>query len=215
MGNLLLIKEDEPFPADILLLSSSAENAMAFIQTSTLDGEKNLKPKSSLTETNEIFKNHEKLPSLEVLEKYEFGAKEPDQNLYTFEGHFKNENNKTFMLGPKQFLLRGGYLKNTKWIIGVIVYTGNDTKLMRNAEPSKIKTSAVERKTNNFIIGILVFQFILTLSLTFNHLFFYRNNSHLHFYLPLNNDKAQSAFLIYFTYFLLMNTMLPISLIGI
>jgi phospholipid-transporting ATPase len=30
--------------------------------------------------------------------------------------------------------MRGAFLKNTNWIIGVVVYTGYDTKVMRNEE---------------------------------------------------------------------------------
>jgi magnesium-transporting ATPase (P-type) len=45
-------------------------------------------------------------------------------------------------------LLRGAYLRNTEWILGVVVYTGLDTKIMKNAEPSKIKTSDLEKKLN-------------------------------------------------------------------
>jgi len=43
------------------------------------------------------------------------------------------------ILNGKNLLLRGAFLRNTKWIIGVVVYTGEDTKIMRNAEPSRIK----------------------------------------------------------------------------
>ncbi len=43
MGDILLINEGETFPADLILLSSGNEDGTAFIQTSSLDGEKNLK----------------------------------------------------------------------------------------------------------------------------------------------------------------------------
>lgn len=41
----MLIQKDEEFPADIIILSSSNADNSAFINTSSLDGEKNLKPK--------------------------------------------------------------------------------------------------------------------------------------------------------------------------
>jgi len=41
----LLINKDEEFPADIIILSSSNSDNSVFINTSSLDGEKNLKPK--------------------------------------------------------------------------------------------------------------------------------------------------------------------------
>ena len=39
------------------------------------------------------------------------------------------------------------------------MYSGNDTKTMRNSEKSKIKASNVEKSTNKIILGILGFLF--------------------------------------------------------
>ncbi len=41
----MLIKKDETFPADLILLKTSNEDSTAFINTSSLDGEKTLKLK--------------------------------------------------------------------------------------------------------------------------------------------------------------------------
>jgi len=45
VGDLLLINENEELPADIILIASSFPDASCYIQTSSLDGEKNLKIK--------------------------------------------------------------------------------------------------------------------------------------------------------------------------
>ena len=36
-------------------------------------------------------------------------------------------------LGPDQMLLRGAQVRNTGWAYGLVVFTGHETKLMRNA----------------------------------------------------------------------------------
>jgi hypothetical protein len=36
-------------------------------------------------------------------------------------------------LGPDQMLLRGAQIRNTPWLYGLVVFTGHETKLMRNA----------------------------------------------------------------------------------
>jgi phospholipid-transporting ATPase len=36
-------------------------------------------------------------------------------------------------LGPDQLLLRGAQLRNTPWVYGIVVFTGHETKLMKNA----------------------------------------------------------------------------------
>jgi phospholipid-transporting ATPase len=48
VGEIVVIKKNEEIPADLIVLSSSDENGEAFIQTSSLDGEKNLKQKVAL-----------------------------------------------------------------------------------------------------------------------------------------------------------------------
>ncbi len=52
---------------------------------------------------------------------------------------------------------------NTPFIIGVVVYTGRDTKLVLNQQPVPLKFSYVERTTNKLLIALVAF--ILTLCL--------------------------------------------------
>ena len=63
-------------------------------------------------------------------------------------------------LGPDQLLQRGAMLRNTSWVFGVIVYTGHDTKLMRNSTSAPLKRSTVDRITNT---QILMLFFILVM----------------------------------------------------
>jgi P-type E1-E2 ATPase len=45
LGDLILVKENEQFPADIVIIKSSDEANLAFVETKNLDGETNLKSK--------------------------------------------------------------------------------------------------------------------------------------------------------------------------
>ena len=58
-------------------------------------------------------------------------------------------------LGFENFLLRGSSLRNTDWVVGVVVYTGHDTKIMRNSATSRYKLSTIETDTNKLVITIL------------------------------------------------------------
>ena len=40
---------------------------------------------------------------------------------------------RTLTLDNKQLLLRGSNLANTNWIIGVVLYTGKDSKIIQNS----------------------------------------------------------------------------------
>ncbi len=48
MGDIIFIEDNQPFPADILVLGTSYENGVCYVETSSLDGEKNLKPKGAI-----------------------------------------------------------------------------------------------------------------------------------------------------------------------
>lgn len=42
-----------------------------------------------------------------------------------------NFNYSEIPVGPDQILLRGSLLQNTKWVYGVVIYTGHETKIMK------------------------------------------------------------------------------------
>jgi len=60
-------------------------------------------------------------------------------------------------------LLRGAKLQNTNWIFGQVVYTGHETKLLKNSTAAPLKRSTVDKLTNNQII--MLFGLLLSVSL--------------------------------------------------
>ena len=53
VGDIVVLKEGEIAPADLILLSSEHENAQAFVKTTSLDGETNLKVKMAIKQVND------------------------------------------------------------------------------------------------------------------------------------------------------------------
>ena len=51
-------------------------------------------------------------------------------------------------LNIDNLLLRGASLKNTEKVLGLVVYAGHDTKIMRNSPGAKLKRSKLEKGTN-------------------------------------------------------------------
>jgi P-type E1-E2 ATPase len=51
MGDIVKIVDNEILPADLIVINTCLEGGNCFIETSSLDGEKNLKPKGALNET--------------------------------------------------------------------------------------------------------------------------------------------------------------------
>jgi phospholipid-transporting ATPase len=66
-------------------------------------------------------------------------------------------------LGPDNILLRGCSLRNTEFVYGVCVFTGHDSKLMKNSANAKYKFSTLEIMTNNAILLILSTQIIMSI----------------------------------------------------
>ncbi|KAJ3327112.1 hypothetical protein HDU76_012352 [Blyttiomyces sp. JEL0837] len=155
VGDIVRIENGQFFPADIVLLSSSEPDALAYIETSNLDGETNLKIRQGLQETSHLL-SPEEVARLEGVIKSEL----PNNSLYTFEGTLRLEH-KEVALDPSQLLLRGAMLRNTRWVYGAVVFTGHETKLMKNATATPIKSTKVERYVNTQI----VFLFIILLSM--------------------------------------------------
>jgi len=64
---------------------------------------------------------------------------------------------KVIGLNEEMILLRGSSLKNTDYVYGVAVYTGHETKIMKNSAQSKNKFSKLEMETNSYLIRAMVF----------------------------------------------------------
>ena len=68
-------------------------------------------------------------------------------------------------------------MKNTEFAYGLVIYTGHDTKLLKNQGAYRNKRSSIERQLNLFIIGIFVAQILMCLLLTILEAFFMVNTS--------------------------------------
>ena len=54
----------------------------------------------------------------------------PNQNLHNFAGALSFGNDKKIAISMKNLLLKGTKLKNSPHAIGIVVYTGRNTKIM-------------------------------------------------------------------------------------
>ena len=208
VGHIVLVKKDQIFPCDLIMLSNSNENAIAYIETSTIDGEKTLKTRQSLAVTHEIIHPDSVIRVFSMVE-----CDEPNPRIYQFVGTI-DYMDKKYSLDKNNLLLAGALLRNTQWAVGVATYTGVQTKLRMNLMARRNKQSKIERIVNKYIVYIISFQLLLCLtSAILDGLWADRHYAD-HYYLGKELYSPElEGFLTYFTYFLLLNTMLPISLI--
>lgn len=157
VGDVVKVEKDQFFPADLLLLSSSYEDGICYVETMNLDGETNLKLKRSLEvtlplEEDETFKDFRGVIRCE----------DPNASLYTFIGNLDYER-QVYALDPSQILLRDSKLRNTAFIYGVVIFTGHDSKVMQNSTESPSKRSRIEKKMD--LIIYILFTVLVLISL--------------------------------------------------
>lgn len=59
-----------------------------------------------------------------------------------------------YILDNDRIVLRGCVIRNTQWCYGVVIFAGQDTKLMQNSGKTKFKRTTVDRLLNFIIIGV-------------------------------------------------------------
>ncbi|KAL2213538.1 phospholipid-transporting ATPase [Sarocladium strictum] len=215
VGDVVKVQSEEPFPTDLVLLASSEPEGLCYIETANLDGETNLKIKQALPETSTMVSPSE-LSRLGGRIKSE----QPNSSLYTYEATLTMQaggGEKELALNPEQLLLRGATLRNTPWIYGVVVFTGHETKLMRNATAAPIKRTKVERQLNWLVVALVVILLILSVICTVGDLVMRSMHADSLSYLHL--DRLNNAGAVFktiardmVTYFVLFSALVPISL---
>ncbi|ORY15180.1 hypothetical protein BCR34DRAFT_598653 [Clohesyomyces aquaticus] len=211
VGDIVRVESEEPFPADLVLLASSEPEGLCYIETANLDGETNLKIKQAIPETADLVSPAE-LSRLGG----RLRSEQPNSSLYTYEATMTvaaGGGEKELPLAPDQLLLRGATLRNTPWIHGVVVFTGHETKLMRNATATPIKTTAVERLVNKQILMLGAILIALSCVSSVGDIVVRTTSSKNLGYLRLDAfNGAKQFFSDILTYWVLYSNLVPISL---
>lgn len=58
-------------------------------------------------------------------------------------------------------------VKNTSWVIGLVVYTGHETKIVKNSTKSLVKFSKLEDLLNWLMVGLIVIMIGISLAFAF------------------------------------------------
>ena len=130
----------------MVILNSSEDQGMFYVETKNLDGETNLKLKTVADELIEHFEDdavYSKLAGIINMEG-------PNNRIYKFDGNYditnllnqsansdvplnitseNNKNSNIIPLSNDNVALRGMSLRNTEVVTGVVVYTGHDSKI--------------------------------------------------------------------------------------
>ncbi|KAI9126308.1 hypothetical protein K1719_002729 [Acacia pycnantha] len=214
VGDVIRVKQDGFFPADLLCLASTNPDGVCYIETSNLDGETNLKIRKALEKTWDYL-----TPEKASEFKGEVQCEQPNNSLYTFSGNLIFQK-QTLPLSPNQLLLRGCSLRNTEYVVGVVIFTGHETKVMMNTMNVPSKRSTLERKLDKLILALFATLFVMCLLGAIGSGIFVNNK---YFYLrPNAGDEGSGQFnpgnrllvitLTMFTLITLYSSIIPISL---
>ncbi|KAJ3170240.1 hypothetical protein HDU88_008867 [Geranomyces variabilis] len=188
VGDFVLLQNNDPIPADIVIVSTSEPDGLCYVETKNLDGETNLKVRRGVPALDWV-STPEDCTKIQAW----LDSEPPTSNLYTYNGvlHIpdpaslepitpsrlssssrrsgpavrsaggdQTEMMETRRSGPPpkpdevvslsttSLLLRGCVLRNTRWLIGLAVYTGTDTKIMLNSGKTPSKRSRIDRQIN-------------------------------------------------------------------
>ena len=176
IGDIIELNKDEKVPADIIVLKTfnESEDSNTFIRTDQLDGETDWKLRKAPGIT-------QKLNEAQILELNGFINYEPPSKfIYNFEGFISIKNSEGNIV--KEAL----GLENTMWestilatqkIIGIVIYTGKETRARMNSSMPKIKLGIVDHELNMvtfylFCIMLCAAMFLTLLKGYYSRMFF-------------------------------------------
>uniref|UniRef100_A0A8B9RNQ2 Phospholipid-transporting ATPase n=1 Tax=Astyanax mexicanus TaxID=7994 RepID=A0A8B9RNQ2_ASTMX len=138
----------------------------------------------------------------------------PNNRLDKFTGTLAVEG-QTFALDNERILLRGCTLRNTEWCFGLVLFGGPDTKLMQNSGKSVFKRTSIDHLMNVLVLIIFgLLACMCTILAIGNGIWEYQQGSSFTVFLPRQEgaDAALSGFLTFWSYVIILNTVVPISL---
>uniref|UniRef100_A0A3B5BMY6 Phospholipid-transporting ATPase IC n=1 Tax=Stegastes partitus TaxID=144197 RepID=A0A3B5BMY6_9TELE len=210
VGDIIKLENNQFVTADLLLLSSSEPLNLVYVETAELDGETNLKVKQALTVTGEMGNSTEVLGAF----KGEVRCEPPNNRLDKFKGALTVDK-QVYSLDNDKVLLRGCTLRNTEWCFGLVIFGGPDTKLMQNSGKTKFKRTSIDHLMNILVLCIFGFLATMCAILTVgNAVWEVKEGSVFTVFLPREDDTSAglSSFLTFWSYVIVLNTVVPISL---
>lgn len=224
VGDFVRIYNDDELPADIILLATSDPDGACYVETKNLDGETNLKVRSAL-------RCGRNLKHARDCERAQFmiDSEPPQANLYKYNGAIKWK--QTVQWEPDgepgvsrdmsepisidNMLLRGCNLRNTDWALGVVVFTGHDTKIMMNSGITPSKRPRIARELNFNVLCNFVILFIMCLiaALANGVAWSKTDASQAWFeYGSVGNSPGLTGFITFWATVLVLQNLVPISL---
>uniref|UniRef100_A0A8C9WC33 Phospholipid-transporting ATPase n=1 Tax=Scleropages formosus TaxID=113540 RepID=A0A8C9WC33_SCLFO len=203
VGDIIKLENNHFVTADLLLLSSSEPLNLVYIETAELDGSVAV-----------CFLRPDRLSKrVCCFSKGELRCEPPNNRLDRFTGTLMFQGQK-FSLDNEKVLLRGCTLRNTEWCFGLVIFAGPETKLMQNSGRTTFKRTSIDRMMNALVLCIFVFLVFMCTVLAIGNSIWEQQQGDFTTFLPRQDgvNAAFSGFLTFWSYVIILNTVVPISL---
>jgi phospholipid-translocating ATPase len=147
VGDFVQIRNNQSFPADILVCTTSEDENVAFVETMNMDGETNLKSRRGVPALSDLNTAQD---CADPQTSFRIQCERPDTDMYRLNANVTIDGS-TSSIDLSMTLLRGTVLRNTEWVIGIVLFTGLDSKIMMNSGGTPSKRSKVERQMNPMV----------------------------------------------------------------
>ncbi|OON21187.1 phospholipid-translocating P-type ATPase, flippase [Opisthorchis viverrini] len=165
-GHVLRCVANQEIPCDMVLLASSEPNREVRLTTNNLDGETSVKTHFALSKTHEVYRKILSMfpEDVEIRDVTQFkpvivsvAYEAPNADLNRFEGNLimvdSTEGESSIPILMENIVFRGSRIYNTSSAIGLVVYTGKDTKLSMNSRKNARKYGSREGKLS-FLLAL-------------------------------------------------------------
>lgn len=221
VGDFVRIYNDEQIPADIVVLSTSDPDGACYVETKNLDGETNLKVRQALQAGSRVRHARDCEKTSFVIE-----SEGPHPNLYQYSAVARwQQVDPKDLNGPRKdmaepininnLLLRGCSIKNTEWVLGVVVFTGRETKIMLNSGLTPSKRARMAKDLNwNVIYNFIILFFMCLISGIVQGVTWSQGHHSLNYFEfgSIGGSPALDGFITFFSAIVLFQNLVPISL---
>ncbi|XP_023555827.1 probable phospholipid-transporting ATPase IIB isoform X5 [Octodon degus] len=160
VGDLIIVEKNQRIPSDMVFLRTSEKAGSCFIRTDQLDGETDWKLKVAVSCTQRL----PALGDLFSISAYVY-AQKPQLDIHSFEGTFTREDSDP----PVHESLS---IENTLWastvvasgtVIGVVIYTGKETRSVMNTSNPKNKVGLLDVELNQLTKALFLALVVLSI----------------------------------------------------
>ncbi|KAI8888423.1 phospholipid-translocating P-type ATPase [Backusella circina FSU 941] len=164
VGDVIILEKDQRVPADMVLLRTTEENGSCFIRTDQLDGETDWKLRIAIPSLQRL-PSHSAL--LEV--RGQVDADAPNKDIHSFMGRYNHVDNETGLEQVEPLAVENTLWMNTVLasdsVIGLVIYTGRDTRAVMNTNHPKTKLGLLDREVNKLAKILFVFSLALSVAM--------------------------------------------------